>query len=94
MKNLMISSNILFRKAVQAADVHPVYIHRLSEDFAERIEQCATPRQLEELGREMRRKYCLLVRNHSLKQYSSVVQETINYINIHLKEDPGRGRAL
>ncbi len=94
MKNLMISSNTLFRKAVQAADVHPVYIHQLSEDFAERIEQCATPRQLEELGREMRRKYCLLVRNHSLKQYSSVVQETINYINIHLREDPGRGRAL
>ena len=86
-KNLMLSSNTLFRKAVQEADVHPVYIDQLSRDFARRIEECNFEFQLEEIGREMRRKYCLLVRNHSLKNYSSIVQEAINYINIHLKEE-------
>lgn len=85
-KNLMIVWNTLFRKAVQEADVHPAHIDHISATFAKRIETCTNMYSLEEVGNDMRRKYCLLVRNHSLRGYSSMVRDTLNYIDFNLTE--------
>lgn len=85
-KNLMISSNTLFRKAVQAAAVHPFHIDKVSGTYARKIEDCVFIKDLEELSREMIRKYCLLVQNYSLIGYSTVVRNAINYIVCNLKE--------
>lgn len=85
MKNLMIVWNTLFRKAVQQADVHPVYIDRVSETFARKIENCVHINELQSLSREMMHKYCLLVRNHSLQGHSPMVRDALNYIDFHIK---------
>lgn len=85
-KNMMLSSNTLFRKAVQAAAVHPFHIDKVSGTYAKKIEDCIFVKDLEELAHEMIRKYCLLVRNYSLIGYSTVVRNAINYIICNLKE--------
>lgn len=85
-KNLMIVWNTLFRKAVQQADVHPAHIDSVSEIFSRKIENCTHIYELISLGREMIHKYCLLVRNHSKKGYSAIVQDALNYIDFHIKE--------
>lgn len=85
-KNLMIVWNTLFRKAVQQADVHPVYIDRISENFAKQIENCIHVTELQDLSRGMMRKYCLLVRNHSLRGYSQIIRDVLNYIDFHIRE--------
>lgn len=84
-KNMLLISNTLYRKAVQAAEVHPMHIDRISRHYAKRIEECVFVKELEELSHEMIRKYCLLVRNHSLLQYSRVVRDALNYIDSHLR---------
>ena len=53
---------------------------------ARKIGQYSRKRNLMELEMEMLRKYCFLVQNHSLKGYSKVIQNTINYIDFHIKE--------
>lgn len=83
---MMLSSNTLFRKAVQAAAVHPFHIDKVSGTYAKKIEDCIFVKDLEELAHEMIRKYCLLVRNYSLIGYSTVVRNAINYIICNLKE--------
>ncbi len=85
-KNMMVIWNTLFRKAVQEAGVHPAHIDHISEMFAKRIEAAGHMSELQTLGHEMMRKYCLLVRNHSLRGYSAIVRDTLNYIDFHLKE--------
>lgn len=85
-KNMMIISNTLYRKAVQEAAVHPAHIDRLSRSFAKKIEECVFAKDMRDLGHEMIRKYCLLVRNHSLQSYSQIVRDAINYIECNMKE--------
>lgn len=85
-KNMMIVWNVLFRKAVQEADVHPAHIDRVSAMFAKQIEASTSGNELEKVAHAMIRKYCLLVRNHSLKGYSPVIRAALNCIDFNLKE--------
>lgn len=79
--------NTLFRKAVEAGGVHPLYIDDLSGKFAILINEARTERELDHLSTDMLHKYCLLVRNHSMTGYSKVVKEVISYIDFHYAED-------
>ncbi len=85
-KNMMLVFNTLFRKAVQRAAVHPIHIDKISELYARKIEETVFIKDLLDISHEMIRKYCLLVRNYSLKGYSEVVCDTLNYIDCHLVE--------
>ena len=85
-KNFFIVINTLFRKTVQNAEVHPAHIHNISDEFARRIEVVRNTDELSKLLGEMLRKYCLLVKNHSLRGYSSPIQETVNYIDFNYAE--------
>lgn len=85
-KNLMIVLNTLCRKAVQKAEVHPAHIDSVSRHFAKRIEASGTSSSVTKIGDEMMRKYCLLVRNYSLRGYSLTIQKVINYIDFNLTE--------
>lgn len=85
-KNFLIVLNTLFRRAVQRAAVHPAHIHNVSDTFARRIEAARSTDELSTLVEEMLHKYCLLVKNHSLRTYSLPIQKAINYIDFHYSE--------
>jgi len=86
-QNALIILNTLMRRAVQNADVHPAHIDSLSTDFANKIETVKSNGDLKNISREMIRKYCLLVRNHSLTGHSEMVRDAMNYIDFNLTED-------
>lgn len=86
-KNYCIIMNTLLRKAAERGGVHPVYLNRVSSSFAFKIEQLLSINDGGELMRDMFRSYCRLVRKHSLKDYSLVVQKTILLIDSDLAAD-------
>lgn len=86
-KNYCIIMNTLLRKAAEDGGVHPLYIDRVSSDFARRIEQQTALGETEPLMIEMFHSYCLLVQQHSLQSYSKVVKTTILLIDSDLAAD-------
>ena len=86
-KNYGIIMNTLLRKAAESGGVHPVYIDRVSSDFAAKIENASSVTEIGSLMREMFRVYCRLVRNHTLKHLSPVVQKTVIVIDSDLSAD-------
>ncbi|MDO4305537.1 MAG: helix-turn-helix domain-containing protein [Eubacteriales bacterium] len=85
-KNYMIIINTILRKAAEQSAVHPVYLDRVSGKFAKKIE-ALTVIPDHTLEKEMLHKYCLLVRNYSLKGYSPIIQKVLNHINLNLTGD-------
>lgn len=86
-QNMTIIFNSLLRKAVEEVQVHPYHIDKLSQKFAIKIEGCTNNEQLDLLANEMLHKYCLLVKNHSLENYSAIIQKCITYIEFHYTEN-------
>lgn len=87
MKNYLIISNTLFRKAAEYGAVHPFYIDGISTDFAKRIEMVGTVADAGELMRKMVKKYCKLVKTHSMRNYSPFVQKVMTLIDSDLTAD-------
>lgn len=87
-KNYMIIFNTLLRKAAEAGAVHPVYLDQLSSMYARKIEELSSVTD-HSIEREMVHKYCLLVRNNSVKGYSLIIQKVLNQINLNLTSDLG-----
>ena len=83
-KNYCIIMNTLLRKAAEQGGVHPVYLDRVSSEFAAKIEQMSLLSESSSLMREMFISYCRLVRKHSIKRYSPVVQKTVLLIDSDL----------
>lgn len=79
-KNYLIIFNTLLRKAAEQGEVHPYHIHRLSSEVAKRIEALISIESSLELQRDMMRKYCLLVKEHSLRGYSQLIGRVITLI--------------
>lgn len=86
-KNYTIILNTIMRKAVEQGGVHPIYIDRLSSDFAVRIESLTAWKDFADLWQEMARKYCLLVKNHANKEYSPLVQKVLARVDFDLAAD-------
>lgn len=86
-KNYSIVLNTLLRKAAEAGGVHPLHINRLSSAYAKKIELLTSPEKAAALHKEMVRKYCLLVKNHSLQSYSPLIKKVITYIEADLTAD-------
>ena len=83
-KNYSIIMNTLLRKAAENGGVHPVYLDRISSDFARKIEEISVLSAFPQLMNEMFRSYCRLVRKHSTRRYSPAVQKTILLIESDL----------
>lgn len=83
-KNYSIIMNTLLRKAAENGGVHPVYLDRLSSDFAHKIEDTSVLSAFPTLMNEMFRSYCRLVRKHSIRRYSPTVQKAILLIDSDL----------
>ncbi len=86
-KNFLIVLNTLARKAVEKGGVHPIYIDRVSYDFAMKIEACQTTDECDELFFNLVRKYSRLVQKHSQKNYSLPVQKVITCIDTDITAD-------
>lgn len=85
-KNFLFVANTLFRKAVEQANVHPIYIDDLSRRIAIQIENCTSQHQLNQLGNDMLRKYCLLVNNYSRGDVSELIHRCLDFIDFHYAE--------
>ena len=86
-KNYSIVLNTILRKGAEVGLVHPLHIDKLSSYFARKIETLTSLEQGKTLFTEMIRKYCLLVKNHSLKAYSLLIQKVITRIDTDLTLD-------
>ena len=86
-KNYGIIMNTLLRKAAEHGGVHPVYIDRVSSEFASRIENMSSLEESSTLMYDMFRSYCRLVRKHSMRSYSPLVQKTLLIIDSDLSAD-------
>jgi len=84
LKNHSIITNTLLRKAAERGGVPPVYLDRISSDFARQIEQQTSSDALTALMGTMLHSYCRLVRKHSMKQYSPLVQKAVTCIDAEL----------
>ena len=87
LQNYCIIMNTLLRKAAENGAVHPLYIDRLSSDFARKIEAITSPENGVKLQRDMIHKYCLLVKNHSMRGYTLPIQRVITKIDSDLTAD-------
>ena len=86
-KNYAIIMNTLLRKAAENGSVHPVHIDKLSSDYAKKIELQTSEKGVTSLIKEMARKYTLLVKNHSLQGYSTLVRRVLVHIDTDLSGD-------
>ncbi|MBR2479471.1 MAG: helix-turn-helix domain-containing protein [Clostridia bacterium] len=86
-KNYLIILNTLLRKAAEQGGVHPIYLDSLSSSFAFKTESFASVSEISNLMREMFKSYCRLVRTHSMKGYSPLVQKVITLIDSDLSAD-------
>lgn len=86
-KNYAIILNTLLRKSAETAAVHPIQIHAISSQYARKIELITSQASFISLAKEMVRKYCLMIKNHSLKGYSMLIRKVITDINYDLSAD-------
>lgn len=86
-KNYCIIMNTLMRKAAEKGRVHPIHLDRLSSNFARRIEALRTINEVSDFMLEMMRAYCRLVKQHSMKNYSPLVQRTMIRVESDLTGD-------
>ena len=86
-KNYAIIMNTLLRKAAENGSVHPIHIDKLSSAFAKKIELQTSEKGITVLIKEMARKYTLLVKNHSLQGYSTLVRRVLIHIDTDLAGD-------
>lgn len=87
MKNYCIICNTLLRKAAEQGGVHPLYLDRMSGQYAASIENAASLNAGHSLIGDMVRSYCRLVRSHAVHRYSAIVQKTLTYIEANLSGD-------
>lgn len=86
-KNYGVIMNTLLRKAAEKGGVHPLYIDRMSSEFAVRIEQMSSLADNTALMSEMFRSYCRMVQEHSVKKYSPPVQKAVLLVDQAISSD-------
>lgn len=86
-KNYLIVCNTLFRKATEAAGVHPYYLNEISRKFAIRIENMQELPQNYSFQRDMIHQYCNLVQSHRGGGQSELISRVNNYIDANLDGD-------
>lgn len=85
-KDMVIAASTAMRKAVQQAEVHPLYIDGLSGELLREIEATENMDQVAALVPRMIRQYCLLVQTYSRERYSGVVRDVLNFVDFHYME--------
>ena len=86
-QNYCIIMNTLLRKAAEKGGVHPLYLDKVSSEFAHKIERLPSVSFGQSLMQEMFQSYCRLVRKYSMKNYSAPIQKTVACIDADLTAD-------
>ena len=86
-KNYSIIVNTLLRKSAEQGGVHPLYIDGVSTDFAKRIELIKSVEEGISMHHEMIERYCNLVKTHSTKKLSPLVQKVIALVDFDITAD-------
>ncbi len=86
-KNYAVIMNTLLRKAAERGGVHPIYLDQISSEYALQIENGADFSEVSHLMGEMFRTCCRLVREHTGKGYSLIVQNTILMIDADISAE-------
>ena len=84
-KNYGIALNTLIRKTVENKHVHPAIIHEVYAEISYKIERATKPEDFTSIFNEMVRRYCKLVKEESLREYSPLIRNVINTINFNLQ---------
>lgn len=87
MKNYCVIMNTLMRKAAEQGSVHPIYLDRVSSEFAQRIEIAGSVPAGYKIMTEMISTYCRLVTKHSSLNYSFFIRTTLIFIDFDLSAD-------
>jgi YesN/AraC family two-component response regulator len=85
-KDYLLVMNTLARKTVQESSVHPMHIHTVSTAFAQKIEATEKEHELVSISETMIHGYCSLVQKYSLRKYSEIVRNILNFVEFNLKE--------
>ena len=86
-KNYLVILNTLLRISARNGAVHPIHIDIVSSKYAKMIESLQNEAAVYTLGKEMVHKYCLLVKNHSMKGYSLLIRKILTRIDVDLTAD-------
>lgn len=86
-KDLAFTFNTLLRIAAERGGVNPIYIHNISEKFAIMIEKSPNLPYLIELHLIMLNEYCDLVKMFSTSNYSPLIKEVVDYINLNIENE-------
>ena len=83
-KDSALTFNTLLRIAAERGGVHPIYIHNISEKFANIIEESPNLPYLQKLNLIMLNEYCDLVKMFSTSNYSPIIKKAVDYINLNI----------
>ena len=86
-RHYIIVMNTLLRKAAEQGGVHPVYLDKISSEYAIKIESISTITNVQNMMSEMFHAYCRLVKKHSLKNFSPAVGKIITIVEADLTAD-------
>lgn len=87
LKNYCIIMNTLLRKAAEQGGVHPIHLDEMSRGFAHKIESFSVLADGQKLMDEMFIAYCQLVKKHSSRNYSALIQQSMILIDSDLEGD-------
>ncbi len=85
-KNMVIAVDTLLRKAAEDAYVHPLYLDHISRTMVTQIEGINNVLELTHFVSTMIRRYCLLVKSHSRREYSPMIRDVLSYIDFNYQE--------
>lgn len=85
-RKILLELNAHCKGTLLNAAIHPFYILNLFQSYETAARTTSSPVKLRSLAFEMCRKYCLLVNNYGLKEYSYLVRNVIKFMRQHLDE--------
>lgn len=83
-KELLLTINIILRKALSINRIHPVYMYDISAKYAKLVMDAISMDELKKLPESMIQEYCRLVKNHSMKEYSATTAKILNFVDFNL----------
>lgn len=87
LKNYAITLDTLLRKTAEFNNINTHQIISTSSKLHQKIEHCSSPEACYTLLRETVRKYCILNKNHTMMEYSPLIQQTIKLVDADLTAD-------